>query len=102
MTKVKKIRALLGFHKTSDPDLLKLLNTVHDGMKGNPAYAAPPVDLVTFKTEIDSFTSLVTDAADGGKRAISAKNKQREVVIKMVTLLGHYVESACNDDTATF
>jgi hypothetical protein len=102
MTKVKKIKALLGFHRTSDADLLKVLNTVHDSMKGNPAYATPPVDLDTFKTEIDSFTVLVTDAADGGKKAKSAKNKQREVVIKMVTLLGHYVEAACNDDTATF
>ena len=90
MSKVKTIKALLGFHRTSDADLLKFLNTVHDGLKGNSVYATPPVDLATFKTDIDSFTVLVTDAADGGKKAISAKNKQRQVVIKMVKLLGHY------------
>jgi hypothetical protein len=101
-TKVKKIKALLGFQKTSDADFLKQLNTVHDGLNGNAAYPAPPVDMVTFKKEIDSFTVLVTDAEDGGKKAISAKKKQREAMVKMVTQLGHYVEAACNDDVATF
>jgi hypothetical protein len=101
-TKIKKIKALLGFQKTSDADLLKQLNAVHDGMNGNSAYSTPPVDMVTFKKEIDSFTVLITDAEDGGKKAITAKNKQREAMVKMVTLLGHYVESACNDDLATF
>jgi hypothetical protein len=101
-TIVKKIRAYLGFGRTPDPDLLKLLNAVHDGMKNNSAYANPPVALVDFETAIDSFSTLMTDAEDGGKRAMSAKRKQRAVVVKMVTQLGHYVEAACNDDVATF
>jgi hypothetical protein len=45
---------------------------------------------------------LIIDAEDGGKKAVSAKDKQRVVVIKMYTQLGHYVEAACNDDQATF
>src|ERR1051326_7332969 len=101
-TKVKKLKALLGFHKTPDGDLLKQLNTVHDGMNGNSAFPAPPVDMTTFKSGIDLFNTLVTEAQDGGKKAKSAKNKQREVMIKHVTLLGHYVEAASNDDLATF
>ena len=101
-TKVKKLKALLGFHKTSDPDLLKQLNTVHDGMNGNSAFPTPPVDMTTFKSGIDLFNTLVTDAEDGGKKTVSAKNKQREFMVKQVTLLGHYVEAASNDDLATF
>jgi hypothetical protein len=101
-TKIKKIKALLGFHRTSDADLLKALNAVHDGIDGNSVYSAPPVDMVTFKKEIDSFTVLITDAEDGGKKAISAKNRQREVMVKLVTQLGHYVEAACDDDLAKF
>ena len=100
-TKVKKLKALLGFHKTSDPDLLKQLNAVHAGMNGNSAFPTPPVDMTVFKTGIDLFNTLVTDAEDGGKKAVSAKNKQREVMGKQVTLLGHYVEAASNDDVAT-
>jgi hypothetical protein len=101
-TILKKLKALLGFHGTSDADLLKQLNTVHSGIDGNPKLPAPPVDMTTFKSGIDTLTVLVTDAADGGRKAISAKNKQRELMIKQVKLLGHYVEMACDDDPATF
>jgi hypothetical protein len=75
---------------------------VHDHLDGNPAFPILPVDMTTFKSGIDLFNTLVTDAADGGKKAISAKNKQREAMIKQLTLLGHYVEAAANDDLATF
>jgi hypothetical protein len=101
-TIIKKLKALLGFHGTSDADLLHQLNTVYNGMNGNSKFPTPPVDMATFKSGIDTFTVLVTDAADGGKKAIGAKNKQREVMIKQVTLLGHYVEAVCDDDPVTF
>src|SRR5712691_1659248 len=101
-TKVTKLKALLGLKGTSDPDLLKLLNAAHNGVNGNPAFSAPTVDMPTFKAGIDKFTVLVTDAEDGGKKAISAKRKQREVMIKQYTSLGHYVGSASNDDPAVF
>src|SRR5712692_2746900 len=101
-TKVKKIRAYLGFGKTPDADLLKVLEAVLKGMTNNSAFTNPPVALTDFKSAIDSFSVLVTDALDGGKKVISAKKKQREAVVKMVTLLGHYVEVACNDDVAAF
>jgi hypothetical protein len=58
--------------------------------------------MAVFKTAIDLFNTLVTDALDGGKKTISAKRKQREVVVKMATQLGHYVEAASNNDLATF
>jgi hypothetical protein len=101
-TKVKKIKALLGLDGTSDTDLLKQLNAAHDGINGNPAFSNPPFDMPTFKAGIDKFTVLVTDAEDGGKKAIAAKKKQREEMIKQYTLLGHYVEAVSNDDPAVF
>jgi hypothetical protein len=101
-TKVKKLKALLGFHGISDADLLGQLHAVHEGMNGNSAYANPPVDMPTFKSGIDAFSALITDAADGSKKAIAAKNKQREVVIRQIKLLGHYVEAMCDDDLAVF
>jgi hypothetical protein len=101
-TTVKKIKAYLGFGKMADAEFLKVLDSVLKGMTNNSAFPNPPVALTDFKSAIDSFSVLVTDALDGGKKVISAKRKQREVVVKMVTLLGHYVEAACNDDVATF
>ena len=97
-----KIKAKLGQHGVSDVDVVKALMTAYDGLLNNPAYPNPPVDLATYKAGIDRFSALIIDAEDGGKKAITALNKQRVVVLKMYTLLGHYVETACNGDLATF
>ena len=97
-----QIKAKLGFHDVSDMEVVKALTTVHDALFNNPAYPTPPVDLATYKSGIDRFSALIIDAEDGGKKAKSAKDKQRVAVIKMYTQLGHYVEAACNDDLATF
>ena len=97
-----KIKAKLAFHNVLDADALQQFTTVLKGVKNNPAYPAPPVDMATYEKGVDSFATLLTDAQDGGKNAVSAKNRQRVAVIRMYTLLGHYVEIACNDDPATF
>jgi len=97
-----KIKAKLAFHKVSDADAQQQFLTVLQGLKNNPAFTNPPVDMATYEKGVDSFGTLLTDAQDGGKKAVSAKDKQRVAVIKMYTLLGHYVETACNDDAATF
>ena len=100
--KVKKIKAVVGFGKVSDADLIKQLDAIVAGMTGNAAFPSPPVDMASFKSAVDTYDTLVTDALDGGKKSISAKKKQREVVIKMTAQLGHYVEAASNNDLATF
>jgi hypothetical protein len=97
-----EIKAKLGLHGVSDTDTVKALMTAYEGLLKNPKYPAPPVDLAIYKAGIDQYSALIIDAADGGKKAKSAMNKQRGVVIKMYTQLGHYVEAACNDDLATF
>ncbi len=97
-----KIKAKLAFHNVSDSDAQQQFLAVLKGLKNNPALTNPPVDMATYEKGVDSFGTLLTDAQDGGKKAISAKDKQRVAVIKMYTLLGHYVETACNDDPAIF
>src|SRR5437016_3620398 len=97
-----KIKAKLGLHKISDTDTVKALMASYQGLLNNLKFPNLPVDLATYKSGIDLFSALIIDAEDGGKRAISAMNKQRIVVIKMYTALGHYVEMACNDDLAAF
>jgi hypothetical protein len=97
-----KIKAKLGLHGVSDTDAAKAFMTSYEGLLNNSKFPNPPVDLATYKSGIDQFTALIIDAEDGGKKAISAKDKQRVAVIKMYTQLGHYAEAACNDDLATF
>ena len=99
---IKKIKAILGFHGVSDSDVLKAGNTVYDGMLNNSAFPTPPVLLPVFRQALDSFSALIVGAEDGGKKSITAKDKQRAAVIKMYAQLGHYVEATCNDDPATF
>ena len=97
-----KIKAKLGLHGVLDTEAVKTFTLAYKGLLNNPAFTNTPVDLAKYKAGIDSFAALVLDAADGGKKAIKAKDKQRVVVIKMYTQLGHYVEGACNDDPAVF
>src|SRR5437868_7100364 len=97
-----QIKAKLGLHKVSDSDTVKALMTAYQGLLNNPKFPTLPVDLASYKSGIDQYIALIIDAEDGGRKAISARDKQRVVVIKMYTQLGHYVEAACNDDLATF
>ena len=97
-----KIKAKLAFHNVSDADAQQQFLAVLKGMTGNAAFLTPPVDMATYGKGVDTFGTVLTDAQDGGKKAISAKDKQRVAVIKMYTDLGHYAESACNDDPAIF
>jgi hypothetical protein len=97
-----EIKAKLGLHGVSDTETVKALMTAYEGLLNNPKYPTLPVDLAIYKAGIDQYSALIIDAADGGKKAKSAMDKQRGVVIKMYTQLGHYVEAACNDDLATF
>src|ERR1041385_8888071 len=97
-----QIKARLGLHGVSDTDTVKALMTAYQGLLNNSKFPTPTVDLATYKAGIDQFSALIIDAEDGGKKAKSAKDKQRLAVIKMYTQLGHYAEGACNDDLATF
>ena len=100
--KPKKIKPLDGFSNVSDADVVTRCTNIQTNMIGNPHYPNPPVDLAALKTEIDKFSALIAQALDGSKKVIAEKHKQREVVIKMVRLLGRYVEVTSNGDMAVF
>ena len=72
-----KIKAKLAFHDVADADALQQFHAVLQGMKNNLSYPNPPVDMATYEKGVDSFGMLLTDAQDGGKKAISAKDRQR-------------------------
>jgi len=97
-----KIKAKLGLKGVSDPDAAKAFMTSYNGLLNNPKYTNPPVDLAIYKAGIDQFSALIVDAEDGGKKAISAKDKQRIAVSKLYTLLGHFAETACNERSGNF
>src|SRR6266576_7018747 len=102
-TKTKPIRAIGGYNKKSPADNLAYANAVHSGIFTDPAdYPMTPVDEATFKGAIDTLSTKITAALDGGKKAIAERNHQEQVVIKMMRQLGRYAEEVCKDDMPTF
>ena len=103
MTKVKPIKASLGFKKVVAGDVVSRATAVLDGLFADKDdYGTPPVDQATFKTEIDTLSAAMAAALDGGKKAIAAREHQKEVVIKSLRQLGHYAEENCKEDMNTF
>ena len=82
------IQASFAFTKLAAAQLLSFLNAVYGRIKNNPAFTVNlPFDMPTFKAAIDSFAAAVDAALDGGKKAIAERNRQQEVVIKMLRQL---------------
>src|SRR6266852_3585937 len=50
-----KIKAKLAFHNVSDSDAQQQFITVLQGLKNNPAFTNPPVDMATYEKGVDSF-----------------------------------------------
>jgi hypothetical protein len=100
--KTLAIRPLDGFSNVSDAEVLARGTSVVTNMTGNANYANPPVDLAALKAGIDKFSALMAEALDGSKKVVAEKNRQRKEVIRMLRLLGRYVEVTCKDDMAIF
>src|SRR5215831_11092812 len=102
MSKVKMVKPIDGFTGVSDTDVLARGTNVLTKLTGNANFPVPPVDLATLKAALDAFSAAISEALDGGKKAIAEKRKQRIVVIRLLRLLGRYVEVTCNDDLTIF
>ncbi len=70
---------------------------VYTRMKGNREFPKPPIDLNVFKATVDLYDAAITHAFDGSKKAISARNRLRAEVIKLLRQLGHYVGDSTED-----
>ncbi len=102
-TKLDVIKPFLAINALPDGDVLRRLTSVHDGILNNPAYTLPPVDMVSFKSAIDAFATAAAAAQhDGGRNAVTERDKRRAEAIHMYRLLGHYVEVVSKNDMNTF
>src|SRR5215471_15392326 len=99
---VVHLKALTDFYKLADLDVVKNGVTVCTNMTGNSKFQNSPVDLAVLKTDLDSLSALIAEAADGSKKVIARKNQQREIVIGMLRQLARYVEVVSANDPAAF
>src|SRR5262249_9379882 len=103
MAKIKPIKASLGFKKASANDVWARGNAVLAGIFADKDdYPSPPIDQAMLKSQLDTLSAGISASLDGGKKAIAEREHQKEVVIKSVRQLGHYVEENCKDDMTTF
>src|SRR5690242_12270045 len=96
--KVVNIKPLEGYTAMSDDDIVHVGTAVQTGLTGNSNFQNLPVDLAVLKTNIDSLTALIAEARDGSRKVIAQKDKQREAVIKMLRVLGRYIEVHADND----
>src|SRR5262249_22246351 len=85
-----------------DGTLVTIGAAVQTAMTGNPNFPNPPVDLAVLKSDVENLSALMAEAQDGSKKVIAEKNKQRDVVVKKLRLLGRYVEVTSRNDMAIF
>jgi hypothetical protein len=96
------IRAALGFTRLTNLDLLSRLGAIRAGMKNNPYFPYPPVEIEKFDEAVEAFNIQIALANDGGRTAIAERNARREIVSRMAEQLGHYVEHNCNGEMDRF
>ncbi len=103
MAKVPKlIKAAINFNKSLPEQVLSQGQALLKGLIGNSNFTTMPVDLNIFKTDLDNYAAAIAEAKDGGKKAITLRDKQGEMVIRTIKLLATYVELNCKDDMHIF
>jgi len=104
MSIAKAIHPVVGLGPLSNADLEKTAGAIHTGVyfSGNFTAPPPPIDEATFKAQLDRFSASTIAAADGSRKAIAESKKERQLLLRMIRQLGHYVEANCRDDMATF
>src|SRR5438132_8301226 len=59
----------------------------------------PPVPAADLKAAVITLGQLI-GANDGGKKAVTAKKRQHQIVVRMMEQDAHYVEQVANNDPA--
>ena len=98
----KLIKAALGFSKALPEQIFAQGHAVVTGLTGNVNFTNIPVDLNVLKAALDAYSVSIGEARDGGKKAITLRNRKGEDVIRMLRALATYVELNCKDDMNIF
>jgi len=95
------LRVLMNFGKQTDNELVETIDAAIQGLTGNKAYPALPVDLATLEAARNDFSAAIAAQTQGGPTATVAKDKKRQEVVRMLRKLASYVQAVCDDDMTT-
>jgi hypothetical protein len=84
------IKPYEAYGKAPDGQIVTIGSAIVTALTGNSNFPNLPVDLAVLKTDIDTLSALIVEAQDGSKKVIAEKNRQRDVVVKKLRLLGRY------------
>lgn len=87
-----KAKALYGFSKMKDDELLVVANTIMGAMTNNSNFTDPTPDLTSLQSVIDGFsTSLVVARKRGSPEDTAVKNEARIPLVESLQQLAYYV-----------
>lgn len=97
-----KMKALIGFAKMKDDELVISCKTIIDAMTGNTKYPLPNPDLLDLETILDTFIAkLAISRKRGSPEDTALKNESREPLITAMQKLGYYVNGVAQGHLST-
>ena len=97
-----KMKALIGFAKMRDDELVMSCRTIIGAMTGNPKYPNPTPDLLDLESILEDFiTKLALSRKRGSPEDTALKNESREPLIVALQQLGYYVNGVAQGHLST-
>lgn len=86
------------FARLPDAELGNYTQNIITKLTGNASFPKPLVSVADLAKVLDTFTTALAAAAQGGKLATAAKNAAREDLLGALRQEAAYVQSLANDD----
>jgi len=94
----KKARVAMIFNRLTPDQLVSAGTAVVTGLDGNTKAPTPPVSVADLKGQLQNLSGSVAAAQDGGKKAITERNKQVHAFVKTLKKEAMYVEEVAGTD----
>src|SRR5579871_2410321 len=94
----KLARVAMIFNRLTADQLVSAGTAAVTGLDGNPKMTALPVSIADLKGGLQSLSTAVAGAQDGGRKAVAEKNKQFKGFAKMLKKEAMYVEEVAGTD----
>ena len=98
------IKAATGFRSMKPEVVFNTSQAIYNALTGNTNIPAPPApfDLAALLAANQAFSTAISEALDGSKKAAALRDQCKEVVVKILDQLAKYVQASCKDDMAIF
>ena len=93
---VKRVKVSLELFRMSVSFLVTYASNVYTAMLPNLLFPLPPVTMLALQTAYINLQNSAVAAATGGPEQTADMKAKREILINLLTTLGHYVEDIAN------